>query len=144
VIKVGGATEVEMTEKKHRIEDALEAVRSAQEEGIVPGGGTTLLKCADFAVDCEDEDQKIGVEIVRKSLQAPIRQMAINAGESPDLIVDRVTNAEDMGWDFKKAQLTAMLEAGIIDPTKVTRAALQNSVSAASTLVTTSNAIIEE
>ena len=144
VIKVGGATEVEMIEKKHRIEDALEAVKSAQEEGVVPGGGTTLLKCADFVVDCEDEDQKIGVEIVRKSLQAPIRQMAINAGESPDLIVDRVTNAEDMGWDFKKAQLTIMLESGIIDPTKVTRVALQNSISAASTLVTTSNAIIEE
>jgi len=144
VIKVGGATEVEMIEKKHRIEDALEAVKSAQEEGIVPGGGTTLLKCADFVVDCEDEDQKIGVEIVRKSLQAPIRQMAINAGESPDLIVDRVTNAEDMGWDFKKARLTMMLESGIIDPTKVTRVALQNSISAASTLVTTSNAIIEE
>ena len=144
VIKVGGATEVEMIEKKHRIEDALEAVKSAQEEGVVPGGGTTLLKCADFVVDCEDEDQKIGVEIVRKSLQAPIRQMAINAGESPDLIVDRVTNAEDMGWDFKKARLTMMLESGIIDPTKVTRVALQNSISAASTLVTTSNAIIEE
>ena len=144
VIKVGGATEVEMIEKKHRVEDALEAVRSAQEEGIVPGGGTTLLKCADFVVNCEDEDQKIGVEIVRKSLQAPIRQMAINAGESPDLIVDRVTNAEDMGWDFKKARLTTMLESGIIDPTKVTRVALQNSISAASTLVTTSNAIIEE
>jgi len=144
VIKVGGATEVEMIEKKHRVEDALEAVRSAQEEGIVPGGGTTLLKCADFVVECDDEDQKIGVEIVRKSLQAPIRQMAINAGESPDLIVERVTNAKDMGWDFKKSQLTMMLESGIIDPTKVTRVALQNSVSAASTLVTTSNAIIEE
>jgi len=144
VIKVGGATEVEMIEKKHRVEDALEAVRSAQEEGIVPGGGTTLLKCADFVVDCEDEDQKIGVEIVRKSLQAPIRQMAINAGESPDLIVDRVTNSKDMGWDFKTAKLTMMLESGIIDPTKVTRVALQNSVSVASILVTTSNAIIEE
>ncbi len=144
VIKVGGATEVEMIEKKHRIEDALEAVRSAQEEGVVPGGGTTLIRCADFTLTCEDEDQQIGVEIVRKSLQAPIRQMAINAGESPDLIVDRVLNADGPGWDFKKGELTNMLKSGIIDPTKVTRVALQNSVSAASTLVTTANAIIEE
>jgi len=144
VIKVGGATEVEMIEKKHRVEDALEAVKSAQEEGIVPGGGTTLLKCADFVVTCEDEDQQIGVEIVRKSLQAPIRQMAINAGCSPDLIVDKVLNASDLGWDFKTGELAVMLDTGIIDPTKVTRVALQNSVSAASTLITTNNAIIEE
>ena len=144
VIKVGGATEVEMLEKKHRVEDALEAVRSAQEEGVVPGGGTTLLKCAEFTLICEDEDQQIGVEIVRKSLQAPIRQMAINAGDSPDLIVDRVLNSEGLGWDFKARTLTNMMESGIIDPTKVTRVSLQNAVSAASTLVTTSNAIIEE
>jgi chaperonin GroEL len=133
-----------MLEKKHRVEDALEAVRSAQEEGVVPGGGTTLLKCAEFTLICEDEDQQIGVEIVRKSLQAPIRQMAINAGDSPDLIVDRVLNSEGLGWDFKARTLTNMMESGIIDPTKVTRVSLQNAVSAASTLVTTSNAIIEE
>jgi chaperonin GroEL len=137
-------TEVEMIEKKHRVEDALEAVRSAQEEGVVPGGGTTLLNCSDFIVETPNEDQRIGVEIIRKSLQAPVRQMAINAGESPDLIVSKILNSDKEGWDFKNSKLTNLLDAGIIDPTKVTRIALQNSVSVASTLVTTSNAIIEE
>ena len=143
VIKVGGATEVEMTERKHRIEDAMEAVRAAQEEGIVPGGGCTLLRCSDFSLELENEDQRIGAEIVRKSLLAPIRQMAINCGESPDLIVERVKTS-DMGWDFKNSTLSDMLEAGIIDPAKVTRVALENSISVASTLITTNNAIIEE
>jgi len=144
VIKVGGATEVEMIERKHRLEDALEAVKSAQSEGIVPGGGSTLLSCSNFKIESEEEDQLIGAEIVRKSLQAPIRQMAENAGESPDLVVDRVVNSKNLGWDFKNHKLTDMLKAGIVDPAKVTRIALQNSISAASTLITTSNAIIEE
>jgi len=144
VIKVGGMTEVEMIEKKHRIEDALEAVRSAQEEGVVPGGGTTLLKCSDFIVKTVGEDQRIGAEIIRQSLQSPVRQMAINAGESPDLIVDKIINSKKKGWDFKNSKLTNMFNAGIIDPAKVTRIALQNSISVSSMLVTTSNAIVEE
>ena len=144
VIKVGAPTEVEMIEKKHRIEDALEAVRSAQQEGIVPGGGTTLLRCMDFEVDCNNEDQEIGAEVLRRSLMAPIKQMAVNCGESPDLIVDKVLNSSVQGWDFKNSQLVDMIEAGIIDPAKVTRTAIQNSVSAASTLVTSANAIVEE
>lgn len=144
VIKVGGMTEVEMIEKKHRIEDALEAVRSAQEEGIVPGGGSTLLRCADFVVKTSNEDQKIGAEIIRKSLQSPVRQMAINSGDSADLIVDKIVNSKKLGWDFKNSKLTDMFNSGIIDPAKVTRVALQNSVSVSSTLITTSNAIIEE
>tara|TARA_R110000851_G_scaffold58340_8_gene135422 strand:+ start:1119 stop:2681 length:1563 start_codon:yes stop_codon:yes gene_type:complete len=144
VIKVGAPTEVEMIEKKHRIEDALEAVRSAQQEGIVPGGGTTLLKCMDFNAECKNEDQQIGAEILRKSLLAPIRQMALNSGDSPDLIVDKIKNSEGKGWDFKTARLVDMLEKGIIDPAKVTRTAVQNSVSAASTLITSANAIVEE
>jgi chaperonin GroEL len=144
VIKVGGATEIEMIEKKHRVEDALEAVRSAQEEGIVPGGGCALLKCSNFQAEALNEDQEIGVEIIRRSLQAPVRQMALNAGESPDLIIDRIANSENQGWDFKNSKLTNMVEDGIIDPAKVTRVAMQNSVSAASTLITTSNSIIEE
>jgi len=143
VIKVGGVTEVEMLERKHRIEDAMEAVRAAQEEGIVPGGGTTLLRCADFSLELDDEDQRIGAEIVRKSLLAPIRQMAINSGESPDLVVDRVITS-GLGWDFKNSVLIDLLDAGIIDPAKVTRVALENSISVASTLITTNNAIIEE
>jgi chaperonin GroEL len=144
VIKVGAPTEVEMIEKKHRIEDALEAVRSAQQEGIVPGGGTTLLKCMDFEIECENEDQQIGINILKKSLLAPIRQMAINSGDSPDLVVDKIKNSKDQGWDFKNSRLVDMLESGIIDPAKVTRTAIQNSVSAASTLITSANAIVEE
>ena len=145
VIRVGGVTEIEMTEKKHRIEDALEAVRSAQEEGIVPGGGVTLLRCRDFEIEPDNEDQGYGANIVRKSLEAPIRQMAQNSGESEDLILDSVIRASnEQGYDFKNGKLINMLESGVVDPTKVTRAALENAVSAASTLVTTSNAIIEE
>jgi chaperonin GroEL len=144
VIKVGAPTEIEMLEKKHRVEDALEAVRSAQQEGIVPGGGTTLLMCADFEVECENEDQEIGVEILRKSLLAPVKQMALNCGDSPDLIVDKIMNNDGCGWDFKNSCLVDMVESGIIDPAKVTRTAMQNSVSAASTLITSANAIVEE
>ena len=144
VIKVGAPTEIEMIEKKHRIEDALEAVKSAQEEGIVPGGGCTLLRCASFEVEYDNEDQKIGGEILRKSLCAPVRQMAINSGESPDLIVDKILKSDTEGWDFKKLELVDMLKEGIIDPAKVTRTAIQSAVSVASTLVTSSNAIVEE
>ena len=146
VIKVGGATEVERIEKKHRIEDAIEAVKSAQEEGIIPGGGATLIRCSEFTIDAENEDQKTGSEIIRKSLTEPVRQMAINAGLSPDIIIDKVASQTDLSivWDFKQNKLTNMFDAGIIDPAKVTRTALKNSVSVASALVTTDSAIIEE
>jgi len=144
VIRVGAATEVEMIEKKHRIEDALEAVRSAQEEGIVPGGGVTMLRCANFQLDCNNEDQNIGSMIIKKSLSAPLRQMAANSGESADLIIERVANSDEMGWDFKNSKLVNLLEQGIVDPAKVSRIALQNSISVASTLITTNNAIIQE
>ena len=143
VIRVGGSTEVEMVEKKHRIEDALEAVKSAQEEGIVAGGGTTLLSCDDFEVELENEDQKLGAEILRKSLAAPIKQMAFNCGQSYELIEDRIKNSSGRGWDFKNSQLCDMISTGIIDPAKVTRVALLNSVSVASTLMTTSKSIVE-
>lgn len=144
VIRVGGATEVEMVEKKHRIEDALEAVASAQAEGIVPGGGTALLTCSDLDVDVENEDQRLGSQIILSSLAAPLRQMAKNAGLSPDLVVQNVKKADtEEGWDFKDNKLVNMVEAGILDPAKVTRIALTNAVSVASTLITTSNAIVE-
>ena len=144
IIKVGAPTEIEMIEKKHRIEDALEAVKSAQSEGIVPGGGTTLLRCSCFEIKDASEDQRIGAEIIRKALQAPIKQMAKNAGDSADLIVDKILNTKNLGWDFKKSELVNLVEEGIIDPAKVVRIALQNAVSVASTLVTTNNAIVEE
>jgi chaperonin GroEL len=145
VIRVGAPTEIEMVEKKHRIEDALEAVKSAREGGIVPGGGSTLVRCMNFDVEVDNEDQKLGVEIVRKSLSSPLRQMAVNAGESPDLIVDAVRASEQgSGWDFNSSAMVPMLDTGIIDPVKVTATALLNAVSVASTLITTGYAIIEE
>jgi len=144
VIKVGGITEVEMIEQKHRIEDALEAVRAAQEGGIVPGGGVTLVKCCEFEIEEDNEDQKIGADIIRKSLEAPLRQMSRNSGESEDLVLNLVKEGgESHGYDFRSASMVDMLEAGIIDPSRVTIIALQNAVSVASTLITTSNAIIE-
>ena len=135
---------MEMVERKHRVEDALEAVRSAQEEGIVPGGGTTLLSCSDFEIEVDNEDQEIGVAILKKSLEAPIKQMAENCGQSHELIIDKIRSSEGLGWNFKNSTLTNMMEEGIIDPAKVTRVALQNSVSVASTLITTSRSIVEE
>tara|TARA_R100000008_G_C3579113_1_gene167238 strand:- start:116 stop:1708 length:1593 start_codon:yes stop_codon:yes gene_type:complete len=150
VIKVGGATQVEMTEKKHRIEDALEAVKSAQEEGIVPGGGTALLRAAQKMVivtsgsEPAANDQAYGAVIVRNACHEPIRQMALNAGESPDLIVDEVLKSYDShGWNFREGRLMDLLEKGIIDPVKVTRCALQNAASCAGTLITTNFGIIQ-
>ena len=146
VIKVGAPTEVEMTEKKHRIEDALEAVKSAQEEGIVCGGGVALLRAAESlsSVATENEDQQFVVEIVRKAACAPLRQMAQNGGLSPDLIEAQIREApKNCGYNFRDFLVVDMYAAGIIDPLKVTRTALQNAASAAGTLITTSHAIIE-
>ena len=147
VIRVGGATEIEMTEKRHRIEDALEAVRSAQLEGIVPGGGTALLRAAQkLEVPTDNDEQQLGVQIIKQSLTAPIRQMALNAGESPDLVVQTVTKTrkKNQGWDFSTGKMVDVYEAGILDPAKVTRNAIENATSVASTLLTTSYAIIED
>ena len=146
VINVGAPTEVEMIEKKHRVEDALEAVKSAQEEGIVPGGGVALLRAALTLAETllENEDQAFGLEIVRSATAAPLRQMAMNAGLSPDLIEAQILDApENCGYNFRDFSLENMLEAGIVDPVKVTRIALQNAASAAGTLITTSHAIVE-
>jgi len=147
VVYVGAPTQVEMIEKKHRIEDALEAVKSAQVDGVVTGGGTALLRTAASirgTVDVENEDQQLGVDIVLLAMAGPIRQMASNAGLSADLIVDQVSNASAAeGYDFRNDVLTNMTKAGIIDPVKVTTTALQNAVSAAGTLITTNFAIIQ-
>lgn len=146
VIRVGAPTEVEMIEKKHRIEDALEAVKSAQEEGVVCGGGVALLRSATAlaGVSVENEDQQFGVDIVGHALSAPLRQMAHNAGLSPDLIEAEIKSApENSGYNFRDFSMVNMFESGIIDPAKVTRTALQNAASAAGTLITTSHAIIE-
>ncbi len=146
VIRVGGATEVEMTEKKHRVEDALEAVRAAQEEGIVVGGGCALLRASDtLVIETHSSQQALGAQIVQAACREPIRQMAINSGESPDLVVEKVLGKKEecVGWNFKKGYLMDMYEYGIIDPVKVTRCALQNAASCAGTLITTNYGIIQ-
>ncbi len=145
IISVGGSTEVEMIERKHRIEDALEAVRSAQDKGIVGGGGMALLRASrDVEVTVSHEDQNIGKLIVLEACKAPFKQMALNAGESPDVLTNLVLNSEDgTGWDFRNNKLTNMIESGIIDPVKVTTTALQNAASCAGTLITTGFAIIQ-
>jgi len=145
IIRVGGLTEIEMIEKKHRIEDALEAVRSAQLEGIVPGGGVALLRASEnLEVEFENEEQEVGMSIVCEAVKAPIRQMAFNAGERPDLVLDMVENETgDHGYDFSKRKMVNMVEYGIVDPTKVTRLALQNAASVSSVLLTTNYAVVE-
>ena len=147
VISVGAPTEIEMIEKKHRIEDALEAVRSAQQEGVVPGGGVALLRAAlDLDVPVANEAQRVGVEVVKGAVRAPIRQMAVNAGASPDLILsalgDKATPA-CFGYNFATSEIVDMYEEGIIDPVKVTKSALTNAASAASILLTTNHAIVQ-
>jgi len=147
IIKVGAPTEVEMIEKKHRVEDALEAVRSAQAEGIVPGGGASLVHCQDFKIDAVNEDESLGANIIRVSLEAPARQIAENADQSADLVLQslrRESEGPEFGWDFVAGEMKNMFEAGVVDPAKVTRVALQNAASVASTLITTSYAVIEE
>mgnify|MGYP003112024444 CR=1 FL=1 len=152
VIRVGGTTEVEMIERKHRIEDALEAVRSAQEEGIIPGGGSGLLRASrsiaivtrDMECPVEMGDQYTGIDVVIKACLAPIRQMAYNSGESADIIINEILNSDnEYGWDFKNSKLSNMVESGIIDPVKVTKTALQNAASCAGTLLTTNFGIIQ-
>ena len=147
VIRVGGATQVEMTERKHRIEDSLEAVRAAQEDGIVPGGGSALL-CASrgLVIVTEDShsDQGIGASVIQAACKEPIRQMSLNSGASPDIIISQVEQAEPgVGWDFRSENLKDLIKSGIIDPVKVTKSALKNAASCAGTLITTNYAIIQ-
>jgi chaperonin GroEL len=144
VIKVGASTEVEMIEKRHRIDDALEAVRSAQEEGIIPGGGVALVRATtDLFVETDNEEQSLGAQVVLQACEAPLKQMAINAGESADIIVANVKQEKsDIGYDFLNRCMVSTYEKGIIDPCKVTKCALRNAASAAGTLLTTSHAIV--
>lgn len=149
IIRVGGTTEVDMVERKHRVEDALEAVKSAQLEGILPGGGTAILKLSrglEQHVSVENEDERFGVQIIVKACEEPIRKLAENCGDKPDVVVETIlTKCEGLwsGKNFSTGEYVNLDAAGVIDPAKVTRCALQNAVSAASTLLTTSHAIIE-
>ena len=149
VIKVGAATEVEMKEKKLRIEDALNATRAAVEEGIVPGGGTAYLNVipeVEKLVKTVEGDEKTGVRIVLKALEAPVRQIATNAGLDDGVVVNKIMSARKPGWGFDAYNETYvdMIGAGIVDPTKVTRSALQNAASIAATILTTESVVANQ
>jgi len=146
VIKVGAATETEMKEKKARVEDAMHATRAAVEEGIVPGGGVALMRCAE-AIDALklEGDEKIGGNIVRRALEEPLRQIVGNAGEEGAIVVGRIRDHKDAnyGYNAQTAQFEDLVKAGVIDPTKVTRTALQNAGSIAALMLTT-EALVSE
>lgn len=146
IIRVGAATEAEMIEKRHRVEDALEAVKAAQKEGIVPGGGVALLNAIEnFSCEADSPDQHAGIQCVVSAARAPIRQMASNAGVSPDIVENIVQAQKDgVGYNFASGETCNMFEHGIIDPLLVTKTALQNAASAAGILITTGHAIIQE
>ena len=140
VIKVGAATETELKEKKARVEDAMHATRAAVEEGIVPGGGTALLRCLPALEKLKlHEDEAIGVNIVRRALEEPTRQIVQNAGHEGAVVVGRVRDSKDenLGFNAESGEYTDLVKAGVIDPAKVTRLALQNAASIAALMLTT-------
>ncbi|HEX2640605.1 MAG TPA: TCP-1/cpn60 chaperonin family protein, partial [Pyrinomonadaceae bacterium] len=148
VIKVGAATETEMKEKKARVEDAMHATRAAVEEGIVPGGGVALVRAGkvldNFTASEEDTDEQIGVNIVRRALEEPLRQIAYNAGKEGAVIVGKVRDSEGAnGFNAATEQFEDLVAAGVIDPAKVTRTALQNASSIAGLMLTTEAMISE-
>ena len=146
IIRVGAATQIDMIEKKHRIEDALEAVRSAQMEGIIPGGGVMLYRISKkLDVGTDSAEQALGVDIVKRALCSPLQMMARNSGMEWQDVASKIDDAEneDIGVNFLTGETTNLLESGVIDPVKVTRCALQNAASVAGILITTNYAIIE-
>ena len=147
MIRVGGATEVEVKERKDRVDDAMHATRAAVEEGIVPGGGTALLgaiKALD-KLEGENSDQTVGISIVRRALEAPARMIVQNAGADGAVIVGKLLESKekDYGYDAQTGKFTNLVKAGIIDPTKVVRAALQDAASVAGLLITTEAMVAE-
>ena len=147
VIRVGGATEVEVKEKKDRVDDALNATRAAVEEGIVPGGGTALLraKVAVSKLTTDNADVKAGINIVLRALEAPIRQIAANAGVEGSIVIGKINDnkSDTYGFDAQTEEFVDMLKAGIVDPAKVVRTALQDAASVAGLLVTTEAMVAE-
>ena len=146
VIKVGAATETELKEKKLRIEDALAATKAAVEEGIVPGGGSAYVNVIDEVkkVTSDIPDTQVGINIIVRSLEEPMRQIAMNAGLEGSVIIERVRNSEaGIGYDALRNEYVNMIKAGIVDPTKVTRSALQNAASVSSTFLTTEAAVVD-
>jgi len=149
VIKVGAATEVEMKEKKLRIEDALSATKAAVEEGLVAGGGVALINAAAVLLpmlESTEGDEKTGIKIVLKALEEPVRQIALNSGLEGSVIIDKIRSADkaNYGFDFAKEEYVDMFTAGIVDPTKVTRSALQNAASVAAMVLTTESLVADK
>jgi chaperonin GroEL len=146
VVKVGAATETEMKEKKARVEDALHATRAAVEEGIVAGGGVALLRAQSSLDDVGDnEEQRAGVNIVRRAVEEPLRRIAENAGIDGSIVIDKVKNSKgNQGFNAQTETYEDLLKAGVIDPTKVVRTALQNAASVASLLLTTEAMVAEK
>jgi chaperonin GroEL len=147
VIRVGGATEVEVKERKDRVDDAMHATRAAVEEGILPGGGVALLRATEALkrVRTSNEDQKHGVDIVRKALSWPARQIALNAGEDGSIVIGKILEKDTYGFGFdaQSGEYVNLMSKGIIDPTKVVRAALQGAASVAGLLITTEAMVAE-
>src|SRR5205814_719552 len=146
-IRVGGATEIEVKERKDRVDDAMHATRAAVEEGIVPGGGVALLRASEHlkGLRTKNDDQKTGVDIVRKALSMPARQIAINAGEDGSIIVGKILEKDQYayGFDSQTGEYVNLISKGIIDPTKVVRVAIQNAASVAALLITTEAMVAE-
>ncbi|HLJ06314.1 MAG TPA: chaperonin GroEL [Acetobacteraceae bacterium] len=147
IIRVGGSTEIEVKERKDRVDDALHATRAAVEEGIVPGGGVALARASTILakLNAENDDQRVGIEIVRKAVQMPLRQIAENAGEDGAVISGKILDKSEYNWGFdaQTGEFKDLVKAGIIDPTKVVRSALQNAASVASLMVTTEAMVAE-
>jgi chaperonin GroEL len=141
VIKVGAATETEMKEKKARVEDAMHATRAAVEEGIVPGGGVALVRCAAnlASLKTKNEDEQIGIDIVKRALEEPLRQIVGNSGEEGAIVVGKIRESDEnnYGYNAQTGKFEDLVKAGVIDPTKVTRTALQNAASIAALMLTT-------
>ena len=148
VIRVGGATEVEVKERKDRVDDAMNATRAAVEEGILPGGGVALLRAANELdnLDTENDDQKVGINIVRRAILAPAKQIAENAGEDGAVVAGKTSENSDYAWGFnaQSGEYADLVAAGIIDPTKVVRTALQDAASIAGLLITTEAMVAEK
>jgi chaperonin GroEL len=146
VIKVGAATEVEMKEKKARVEDALHATRAAVEEGVVPGGGVALVRAlaAVEKLKGDNEDQNVGIAIAARAMTEPLRQIVTNAGEEGSVVLNKVRDGKgNYGYNAQTGEYTDMIKAGILDPTKVVRTALQNAASIAGLMITTEAMVAE-
>jgi chaperonin GroEL len=147
IIRVGGSSEVEVKERKDRVDDSLNATRAAVEEGIVPGGGVALARASLILakLNAENHDQRVGIDIVRKAVQIPLRQIAENAGEDGAVISGKILDRDEYNWGFdaQTGEFKDMVKAGIIDPTKVVRAALQHAASVGSLMITNEAMVAE-